>query len=80
MLIVTVAPQRILIGGGVVSAQPQLFPRVRRAVLQSLNGYLRIPEMLDDIEHFIAPPGLGRRAGPLGALAIAADAWDELGN
>lgn len=76
-LIVTVAPQRILIGGGVVSAQPQLFPRIRRAVLESLNGYLRIPEMLDDIERYVAPPGLGNRAGPLGALAVAASARER---
>jgi fructokinase len=72
LLVVTAAPQRILIGGGVMSAQPHLFPRVRRAVLESLNGYLHIPQVLNDIDRFIAPPGLGTLAGPLGALAIAA--------
>ncbi len=72
LLIVTTAPQRILIGGGVMSAQPHLFPRIRRAVLESLNGYLHIPEVLNDIDRFIAPPGLGTLAGPLGALAVAA--------
>lgn len=73
-LVATVAPQRILIGGGVVSGHPHLFPRIRAGLLSSLNGYLRIPEMLDDIDHYIAPPGLGTLAGPLGALAVAADA------
>ena len=72
LLVVTAAPQRILIGGGVMSAQPHLFPRIRRAVLESLNGYLHIPQVLNDIDRFIAPPGLGTLAGPLGALAIAA--------
>jgi fructokinase len=72
LLVVTTAPQRILIGGGVMSAQPHLFPRIRRAVLESLNGYLHIPQVLSDIDRFIAPPGLGTLAGPLGALAIAA--------
>lgn len=72
LLVVTAAPQRILIGGGVMSAQPHLFPRIRRAVLESLNGYLHIPQVLDDIDRFIAPPGLGTLAGPLGALAVAA--------
>jgi fructokinase len=72
LLVVTVAPQRILIGGGVVSAQSHLFPRIRRAALASLNGYLHIPEILNDIDRFIAPPGLGALAGPLGALAVAA--------
>ena len=70
-LIATVAPQRILIGGGVPSSQPHLFPLIRRATLTSLQGYLRIPELLRDIERFIAPPGLGTLAGPLGALAVA---------
>jgi fructokinase len=72
LLVVTAAPQRILIGGGVMSAQPHLFPRIRRAVLESLNGYLHIPQVLNDIDRFIAPPGLGTLAGPLGALAVAA--------
>jgi fructokinase len=72
LLVVTAAPERILMGGGVMSAQPHLFPRIRRAVLESLNGYLHIPQVLNDIDHFIAPPGLGPLVGPLGALAIAA--------
>ncbi len=72
VLVVTVAPQRILIGGGVVSAQPHLFPRIRQSLAQSLNGYLHIPGMAD-LDTYIAPPGLGTRAGPLGALAVAAD-------
>jgi fructokinase len=69
---VTTAPQRILIGGGVIASRPFLFPRIRRAVLASLNDYLQIPEVLNDIDRFIAPPGLGTLAGPLGALAVAA--------
>lgn len=72
VLVVSIAPQRILIGGGVVSAQPHLFPRIRQSLAQSLNGYLHIPEMAD-LDTYIAPPGLGTRAGPLGALAVAAD-------
>ena len=77
LLIATVAPQRILIGGGVVSGHPHLFPSMRHLLLASLNNYLRIPEMQDDIEHYLAPPGLGTRAGPLGALAVAADALTD---
>lgn len=74
LLVATVAPQRILVGGGVVTGHPHLFPRMRHLLLSSLNGYLHIPEMQDDIEHYLAPPGLGILAGPLGALAVAADA------
>jgi fructokinase len=76
VLVVTVAPQRILIGGGVVSAQSQLFPRIRQSFAQSLNGYLHIPGM-EDLDTYIAPPGLGTSAGPLGALAVAADTHAE---
>jgi fructokinase len=36
-----------------------------------LNGYLRASEILDGIDRFIVPPGLGNRSGRLGALAMA---------
>jgi fructokinase len=77
VLAVTLAPQRILIGGGVISSQPHLFPRIRRCLAQSLNGYLDIPEMVRDFDRYIGPPGLGTSAGPLGALAVASDTHAE---
>lgn len=73
ILVVSVAPQRILIGGGVLSAQPHLFPRIRSCLATSLNGYLDIPQVTSGLELYIGPPGLGTRAGPLGALALAVD-------
>src|ERR1700687_6037394 len=73
ILVVSVAPQRILIGGGVLSAQPHLFPRIRACFATSLNGYLDTPEVTSGLEQYIGPPGLGTRAGPLGALALALD-------
>jgi fructokinase len=69
-LVVTVAPRRILMGGGVMNAQPHLFGRIRRELERSLAGYLTLPEL----DGFIRPPALGDLAGPLGALALAADA------
>ena len=39
-----------------------------------LNDYVRAPEILEDIDGYIVPPALGRRAGVLGALALAAEA------
>jgi fructokinase len=77
ILVVSVAPQRILIGGGVVSAQPHLFPRIRSCFATSLNGYLDIPEVTSGLGLYIGPPGLGTRAGPLGALALAIDTAAE---
>jgi fructokinase len=70
-LVLTATPRRILLGGGVITAQPQLFPIIRRELQASLNGYVSAPE-LDRIEEYIAPPGLGELAGPLGPIALAA--------
>ena len=77
ILVVSVAPQRILIGGGVLAGRPQLFPRIRCCVSTSLNGYLDIPEVTTGLDRYIGPPGLGTRAGPLGALALALDTAAE---
>ena len=73
-LVLTLAPQRILIGGGVVSEQAHLFPRIREYLRLSLNDYVDIERAAGGLEGYIAPPGLGTLAGPLGALAVAADA------
>jgi fructokinase len=51
--------------------QLHLFPPLRREVQRLLNGYVRATELLDRIDEFIVPPGLGSRAGVLGALALA---------
>ncbi len=64
------SPQRLILGGGVMS-QTHLFPRVRRLVHQLLNGYIRAPALIDDIDTYLVPPALGERAGVLGALALA---------
>jgi fructokinase len=69
-LVCTLSPQRIILGGGVM-AQPQLLPLVRAEVVRQLNGYVQSPAILEKIEAYIVPPALGRRAGVLGALALA---------
>jgi fructokinase len=68
--VLTNCPQRIILGGGVMQ-QMHLFPMIRREVQASLNGYVRVPEILRDIDSYIVPPGLGNRAGVLGAIALA---------
>jgi hypothetical protein len=40
----------------------------------SLNDYVDIERAAGGLEGYIAAPGLGTLAGPLGALAVAADA------
>jgi len=72
-MVLTTAPARIFLGGGVMS-QAHLFERIRRELKRSLNGYVEAPELEQGLSQFIVPPGLGTMAGPLGALALAANA------
>ncbi len=70
-LILTVVPQRILVGGGVVQGQPTLLPRIRRALQASLGDYGQVAHRVRDMEQYVCAPALGERAGPLGAVALA---------
>jgi fructokinase len=69
-LVCTLSPQRIVLGGGVME-QAHLFPLIRHEVVSLLNGYIRAAEILEAIDTYIVPPGLGNRAGRLGAIAMA---------
>jgi fructokinase len=64
------SPQRIILGGGVMT-QPHLLPMVQAQTREILNGYIQSPQILDHIEAYVVLPGLGNRAGVLGALALA---------
>jgi fructokinase len=68
--ICTLSPQRIIMGGGVME-QRQLFPLVREKVQALLNGYVQSPAILEGIDEYIVPPGLGSKAGVSGAIALA---------
>jgi fructokinase len=69
-LICVLSPQRIILGGGVMY-QRHLFPLICQKVKGLLNGYIQSPLILERIEEFIVPPGLGDRSGVLGAIALA---------
>lgn len=69
-LTVTVSPMRIIFGGGVMQ-QPHLFDMLRTDFARIMNGYIRRPRVLDHLEQFLQPPGLGSRAGVLGSLVLA---------
>ncbi len=73
-IVLATAPQRIIMGGGVMTAQMHLFARVRQELQQSLNRYVEVDAVTRDVERYVVPPGLGALAGPLGALTLAAQA------
>ncbi len=60
----TLAPERIILGGGVMERE-ELLPKIKARVAELLNGYMEPPDLV--------PPELGRRAGVLGAIAMAND-------
>lgn len=72
VLVVTVAPQAILMGGGVMERQPHLLGRIPGLLKESLGGYLPLPE-----GDYVRSPGLGSLAGPLGAIALAMKAHGD---
>jgi fructokinase len=72
-IICILSPQRIILGGGVMH-QPQLFPVIHSEVQRLINHYLRLPQITRRINEYIVPPGLGDRAGMLGAMALAEQA------
>jgi fructokinase len=68
--ICTLSPERIILGGGVMS-HLRLLPMVRAGVQELLKGYVQAPAVLDEIDKYVVAPGLGDRSGALGALALA---------
>jgi fructokinase len=67
-IVYTLAPQRIIIGGG-VGTLSGLIPEVRRRLAEFLGGYPALPE--HGSVDFVVSPGLGAMAGPAGALVLA---------
>ena len=64
----TLAPQRIIVGGG-VAGLPGLFPAIHERLRETLGAYPGLEEHASS--SFVVPPGLGTLAGPLGAVALA---------
>jgi len=61
--------QHLILGGG-VTEEGHLFPCIRHQVLELLNGYVQSLALLENIDAYIVPPALGKRAGILGMLAL----------
>jgi fructokinase len=72
-LVVTVSPQRIVMGGGVMS-QTRLLPLIRQRMRHWLGGYIDRPEILTRADRYVVAPERGDGAGVVGALVLAMDA------
>ena len=68
-ILLVLSPQKIILGGGVM-AQAQLFPLVRKYVLEYVNSYIDTKE-LRNINSFIAPAALNGNQGIMGAIKLA---------
>ena len=69
--IVTLSPEIIILGGGVMN-QEQLFPLIRKKTLEQLSGYIKTKE-LENIETYIVPASLNGDQGIMGAVKLAID-------
>ena len=72
-LVLALSPQRIVMGGGVMT-QLRLLPLIRQRLLHWLGGYIDSSEIRERIDHYVMAPALGMQAGVHGALALAIDA------
>ncbi len=66
-LVLSHAPQRILIGGGVM--QGRLYAAIHERMLYWLHDYIKAEGLQSS--HYISAPGLGSHAGIKGALSLA---------
>ena len=67
--ILTLSPDMIILGGGVMH-QEQLFPLIRGYVKELLNGYIRTKELAQP-ESYIVPACLKDNQGIMGCLELA---------
>jgi fructokinase len=72
--ICTVVPGRIVLSGGTI--REHLLPLIQDRVADLMNGYLRAPELAEERGRYIVSSALGRRAGVLGAIALAAQSLE----
>ena len=72
-LIMTVSPEKIIVGGGVLQ-RGYLLDQVRRETVRLLNGYIQSPEITSRIDQYIVLPELFPISGLIGAWLIGKEA------
>lgn len=73
-LVVTAAPERIAIGGGVITSREHLFVKLRKSLAASIGNYGSLAAYCGALDRRLGPPGLGALAGPMGAIAMGLEA------
>lgn len=73
--ILTLSPEMIILGGGIMH-QEQLFPMIRSYVKEMLNDYIKTEE-LKNMESYIVPASLNDDQGIMGALELGRRAHAE---
>ncbi len=63
------SPEMIILGGGVMH-QEQLFPKIRSYVKELLGEYIKTKQ-IEDLEHYIVPASLQDNQGIMGCLELA---------
>ncbi|MES2708291.1 MAG: ROK family protein [Verrucomicrobiota bacterium] len=72
--LMTLSPQRCILGGGVMGNE-HLLPLVRARCAALVNRYLAHPVLAGGMENWLVAPGLGTQSGLLGSLALAEEAF-----
>jgi fructokinase len=75
-LVLTGIPRRVVMGGGVMTGMPHLFPLIRAKLIASLGGY-GATSSIEPIDAYVVPAALGNNAGPLGAVVLGRQALAE---
>lgn len=74
-LIMTVSPERIILGGGVMH-QDKLFELIRIKVKEKIAGYIQT-DLLCDMDHYIVEASLNDKQGILGCIELANIGYQE---
>lgn len=75
-LILTVSPEKIILGGGVMQ-RAGLFPMIRRETQRLLGGYVQTEQVLTGIDDYIVPPALFPVSGLYGSYLLGRQALEQ---
>lgn len=75
-LVLTLSPERIILGGGIGRSEG-LLVKVREQLREALGNYVQHPAITERLNQFLVPPALGKQSTLMGAFALGMMAWRE---